>query len=62
MINPDELQEDLEEHQQHLQELIMRTKKQDTDIHELKQELERLKEDVADPEADAISPEDEASA
>jgi len=61
MINPDELQEDLEEHQQHLQELIMRTKQQDTDIHELKRELKNLEEDLSEPDADAISSEDEAS-
>lgn len=53
-------EEDVEAHQRHLQELIMRTTQQDKDIQELKRELQKLKEDLNGAEADTISPEQNA--
>jgi len=60
MINAEQLEEDVEAHQRHLQELIMRTTQQDKDIQELKRELQKLKEDLNNAEADTISPEQNA--
>lgn len=55
LIDPDELEDDLEEHGEHLKQLIIRTEQQSDDIRELKEELEYLKRNST------ISPEDSAA-
>jgi predicted nuclease with TOPRIM domain len=56
-LDPDELMADLREHQKHLRDLLMESKKHSTDIDELQDELDRLADDISTDDDDSISPE-----
>lgn len=46
MVDPDKLEEELEEHGEHIEALIQRSSEQVVDIKELKEEVQALKEDI----------------
>jgi len=57
VIDPDELMAELKEEQERVEALIQRSIEQKKDIREMDEELTRLKEDIAEAEADAIQSE-----
>lgn len=57
MIEPDEVMVDLKAEEERLEALIQRPIEQKKDIRKLNAELDRLEEDIAEAEAEAISSE-----
>lgn len=57
MIEPDEVMVDLKAEEERLEALIQRSIEQKKDIRKLNAELDRLEEDIAEAEAEAISSE-----
>jgi len=60
VIDPDELMAELKEEQERVEALIQRSIEQKKDIREMDEELTRLKEDIAEAEAEAIQSEQSA--
>ena len=48
MIDPDEVEDELRDEQEHIETLIQRSIEQTKDIRELKKELQKLKDDLTE--------------